>query len=86
MDNAKLNIKVCIGSACHLKGSYEVISSIQSILEEEQVPKEIVDVAAVFCMGECTKAVSVQVNEEPVESLSPAGVKEFFDTRIRPRM
>ena len=84
MDQAKVNIKVCSGSACHLKGSYEIISSLQSILEEEEVPKEVVDVSAVFCMGECTKAVSVQVNDDPVCSLSPGTVKEFFETKVRP--
>ena len=28
-----MNIKVCVGSSCHLKGSYDVIQALKDILK-----------------------------------------------------
>lgn len=76
-----ITIQVCIGSACHLKGSYNVINKLQeSILARGLVEK--VTVKAAFCLGECTKAVSVKVDSNAVEALDEAGVDAFLDKLI----
>mgnify|MGYP000146666492 CR=1 FL=1 len=74
-------IQVCIGSACHLKGSYSVINKLQSIIKEKQLDKQIV-IKAAFCLGECTKAVSVKVDDHPIQSLDEASVEGFIDTLL----
>lgn len=71
-------INVCIGSACHLKGSYEVIKNLQKCVEERGLQSEIT-INAAFCLGHCTKAVSVQVDDGEVFSLCPETVEEFFN-------
>jgi NADH:ubiquinone oxidoreductase subunit E len=78
-----VRISVCIGSACHLKGSYNVINSLQELIEDNNLG-ERVGVEAVFCLNHCTQAVSVKVNDGEVESVSPKTVKEFFDQRVKP--
>ncbi len=30
-------VQVCIGSACHLKGSYDVIKTMQRVIEEDDL-------------------------------------------------
>jgi len=30
-----LEIKICVGSSCHLKGSYNVINEFQHLIEEK---------------------------------------------------
>jgi NADH:ubiquinone oxidoreductase subunit E len=54
---------VCVGSACHLKGSYRVISKIQKLIDEQYLGNRI-SLKAAFCIGECTKAVTVKVEDE----------------------
>ncbi|HYE09536.1 MAG TPA: NAD(P)H-dependent oxidoreductase subunit E [Patescibacteria group bacterium] len=71
-------IQVCIGSACHLKGSYDVINKLQNIIREKKLENQIV-IKAAFCLGECTKAVSVKVNNNPIQSLNEEGVERFLD-------
>jgi NADH:ubiquinone oxidoreductase subunit E len=71
-------IQVCIGSACHLKGSYDVINKLQNIIREKKLENQIV-IKAAFCLGECTKAVSVKVNNNPIQSLNEEGVEGFLD-------
>lgn len=71
-------IQVCIGSACHLKGSYSVINKLQSIIKEKNIDSQIV-IKAAFCLGECTKAVSVKVNDNSIQSLNEDSVEGFIN-------
>lgn len=71
-------IQVCIGSACHLKGSYSVINKLQSVIAEKKLDSQIV-IKAAFCLGECTKAVSIRVNDHSIQSLDEEGVVGFID-------
>lgn len=59
-------IKVCVGSSCHLKGSYDVIESFKQILKKYDV-EDVVDLQASFCLGFCAQGVTVKVEglEEP---------------------
>lgn len=78
-------INVCIGSACHLKGSYKVIKRLQSIISEKGLTNKV-SVRAAFCLGECTKAVAVRVNDDDVVSVVPEKVDEFFEKYIERRI
>lgn len=71
-------IQVCIGSACHLKGSYSVINKLQSVIKEKKLDSQIV-IKAAFCLGECTKAVSVKVNDNSIQSLDEDRVESFIN-------
>ena len=71
-------IQVCIGSACHLKGSYNVINKLQEVVAEKKLEDQIV-IKAAFCLGECTKAVSVKVNDGPIQSLQVEDVEYFVE-------
>lgn len=80
-----ITISICIGSACHLKGAYNVIKGLQKIIEERGL-ENTVTIKGAFCLGECTKAVSVQVNDEKIVSVSEETVEEFFDANISRRL
>lgn len=71
-------IQVCIGSACHLKGSYNVINKLQDIIKERKLEDKIL-VKAAFCLGKCTKAVAVRVDNDEVQSLNEAEVEMFLE-------
>ena len=45
-----MNIKVCVGSSCHLKGSYDVILAMKDILKKYDV-EDLVELQASFCLG-----------------------------------
>jgi NADH:ubiquinone oxidoreductase subunit E len=74
-------IKICIGSACHLKGSYEVIEIFQSEIKKHQLGSEI-ELNAAFCLGECAKGVSVKIDDNSIISVSPKDAKEIFENYI----
>lgn len=70
-------IKVCIGSACHLKGSYDVIKTLKAYIEEKSLEEKI-ELKSSFCLGNCSNAVSVQVDEDIIQSVSPENAESFI--------
>ena len=78
-----VTISVCIGSACHLKGSYNVISELQQLIEQHGL-SQAVEIKGIFCLGHCSGAVSVKINDGEVESVTPKTVDTFFQNRILP--
>lgn len=74
-------ITVCIGSSCHLKGSYDVINGLQELINKNGL-KDEVEIKASFCLGECTKAVSVKVDDGPVVSVNRNTLESFFNEYI----
>lgn len=51
-------IKICVGSSCHLKGSYDVVEAMKSLVKKYAVEDKI-ELQASFCLGNCAKGVSV---------------------------
>lgn len=78
-------ISVCIGSACHLKGSYNVINALQQLIEEYHVADRV-EVAASFCLGQCSAAVSVRIDDGQVHSVSSATARDFFRQNVLPEI
>lgn len=81
-----ITVSVCVGSACHLKGSYDVINRIQVLIEEYKVLDKV-ELKGAFCLGHCTEGVSVIVNEEDkIYSVNRANVDSFFVEEILGRI
>lgn len=76
-----MKIKICIGSACHLKGSYEVVEILKRLVAESNIDGEI-ELMSSFCMGACGKGVSVQINDGKIFSILPETTKDFFEKEI----
>ena len=70
-----MKVTICIGSACHLKGSREIISKLQ----------KLVDLNGAFCSGNCDHGVCVTVEGE-LYSLKPEDTEEFFENEIKGRL
>ena len=96
-----MTIKVCVGSSCHLKGSYEVIEAFKEVLKKYDV-EDVIELQASFCLGHCAKGVTVgcegmepaergsQVEEIPdgfiLHSVNAGNVEELFAKEIYPKL
>ena len=79
-----MEIKVCVGSSCHLKGSTEIVKSLQSLIEKHRLSQEITLVGS-FCMGRCQEPdVTIMIDSAPYKT-SPAGIDDLFAATILPR-
>ncbi|MEG1927279.1 MAG: NAD(P)H-dependent oxidoreductase subunit E [Niameybacter sp.] len=75
-----MEVKVCVGSACYVKGSHEVIEALHEFIKMYHLEKQVV-LKAAFCLGHCTEAVSVEI-DGTVYGVPKEGVKDFFDQQI----
>lgn len=73
-----MEIKVCIGSACHLKGSNEVIQEFQKVIAERNLEDKIT-LKGSFCLNHCTEGVSTEIDEESIISMSDNKVRSLID-------
>ncbi|WP_346885966.1 (2Fe-2S) ferredoxin domain-containing protein [Clostridium sp. UBA4395] len=80
-----VNLSVCIGSACHVKGSYNVINAFQQSIEQYNLSDKV-GLKAVFCLGHCSDAVSVKIDDGEVFSVSGLTAKSFFKKEVLPRV
>jgi len=77
-------ITICIGSSCHLKGSREVISQLETLIKERHL-ENLVELNGSFCMGHCVNGVSVKIDGE-LFSLKPEKTTDFFNTEVLGRL
>ncbi|MBM7582809.1 NADH:ubiquinone oxidoreductase subunit E [Caldicoprobacter guelmensis] len=74
-------IYVCVGSACHLKGSYNIIDGLQKLINDNRLTDRVL-IKAAFCLGECTKGVCVRIDDGPVLSVNQENLTEFFNEHV----
>ena len=79
-----MKVTICIGSACHLKGSREIIKEMQELVAANGV-KDKVDLNGAFCSGNCVNGVCVTVDGE-LFSLSPETTEDFCNKEIMGRL
>lgn len=82
-----MNVYVCVGSSCHLKGSYDIINLMKEQIASHGL-EDKVNLAAAFCLGKCTEGdgVSIKVEDEIVGGVNPANFNEIFKTYILDRV
>ena len=72
-----VELTVCIGTSCHLRGSEKVIKSFQKLIESNRLEKKV-SLKGTFCMGKCSeKNVVVNINSEVFET-NPDEAESFF--------
>ena len=74
-------IEICIGSACHLKGSYQVIQEMKSLLQKHNMTLEV-ELKSSFCIGQCGNGVSIRLNGGVVHKVQADQVESFFNQYV----
>jgi NADH:ubiquinone oxidoreductase subunit E len=65
-----LDVYVCVGSSCHLRGSDRVVACLQALLAAQGL-EERVTLNGSFCLDNCSGGVSVKVGEELLGGIQP---------------
>lgn len=75
-----MNITICIGSSCHIKGSHAVVSRLRQLVAQKKLEEKI-ELSGAFCMNNCRQGVCVTVDGE-LHSVSPETVDSFFENTV----
>ncbi|MFA7115611.1 MAG: (2Fe-2S) ferredoxin domain-containing protein [Bacteroidales bacterium] len=84
-------VKVCVGSSCHLKGSYDVIENMKELLKKYEVEDDI-ELQASFCLGFCAQGVTmkIEMDDNPdtdgifIHELNKDNIEERFVNEVLP--
>lgn len=75
-------VQICIGSSCHLKGSYEIVEMMKQAIDKYQLDAEVT-LAGSFCAGKCNRdGVTIIVNDEVFTGVTVEGFDEFLKKHI----
>ena len=78
-------LRICIGTSCHLNGSNNVVVTFRHLLEEHKLHDKI-ELSAVFCAKDCSgEGVAVHFNDESYR-ITPAEARQFFINTVIPNL
>lgn len=70
-------ITICVGSACHVKGSHHVIDRLQELIAQYGLEDEI-ELKASFCMDRCRGNIGTVIDDRDITDLTKDNVDEIF--------
>ncbi|MCE5281758.1 MAG: (2Fe-2S) ferredoxin domain-containing protein [Deltaproteobacteria bacterium] len=76
-----LKVTICVGSSCNLRGSDDLATTIQRLIEKENLEGRV-DIVGAFCMDVCSKGISVRVGERQFSGIRPEEAEDFFYREI----
>lgn len=80
-----VEVTVCIGSSCHLKGSRDVIKILERMIALNHLEDKI-ELKGSFCMGECAhNGVCVCLDKDRF-NVTPLETETFFNQEIMKRV
>jgi len=80
-DRRKLEVAICVGTSCHVRGSHTLLRQLGAWLQAEGLAGDV-EVTATFCMERCGQAPNVMVDQ----TLISAATLEKITTAIRERV
>lgn len=76
-----MTVSICIGSACHLNGSYDVKNIFQELIKFYQLDDKVT-LEVAFCLGHCKDGVTIKINDEIITGLSKNNAEIIFRERV----
>lgn len=79
----KENLYLCMGSACHQLGVYEVLPKIQQLMAEYDLEDKI-ELKGSFCLETCSYGIVMKFKDYHFVNINPQNVEDKFFKEILP--
>ena len=78
-----LNVEICIGSACYVKGSSQVVNDLNSLIKENGWEDKIA-VKGSFCMKACQNHIGlgIRINGKQIEQVTAQNAREILEREL----
>ena len=77
-----MNVLICVGSSCHLKGAPELVELFQKAISENNLQNDVT-LAGSFCTGKCNRVgVTVSVDNSVYTGVTPENFDDFFTDKV----
>ena len=78
-----IELQVCIGTSCHLKGSYNVLQTFRQLIEQHSLHDKVT-LKTAFCTRQCEKSgVAVFLNGRAF-GIDAEDASAFFSANVLP--
>ncbi len=81
----KEELYVCMGSACHQLGVYDVLPRLQELLREYNLADKV-ELMGAFCLENCADGISMKHREQVFSRINPRNVEQRFADQILPSL
>jgi NADH:ubiquinone oxidoreductase subunit E len=81
----KENLYLCMGSACHQLGVYEVLPQIQQLLGQYEL-EDKVELKGSFCLEICSSGIVMKFRDKFFIGINPNNVRQKFILEILPEI
>ncbi|MFW6318660.1 MAG: (2Fe-2S) ferredoxin domain-containing protein [Bacillota bacterium] len=78
-------IYVCVGSGCHLKGSYDIIHLLRNAITTYDLDAKV-ELKASFCLGHCVSGVTIKVDDNLITGVNKNNFKTVLENSILPTL
>lgn len=82
MDGKEI-IYLCMGSACHQFGVYDVLPKLQQLLAEHTFDNQII-LKGAFCLGPCIDGITLKLGTQFITHVNAQNVEQKFYDEILP--
>ncbi len=77
-----MEIKICTGSSCHVKGSSIILDLLKAAIKEHGL-EDKVQLSGTVCIGQCkSDGVNLEIDGTPVTGVTEKGFAEFFNEKV----
>ena len=77
-----MNIQICVGSSCCLKGSEQLVGKFQDAVALYHLEDQVT-LSGSFCLGTCNReGVTVQVDDEIHVGITTETFRDFFEEHV----
>ncbi len=78
-----VNVEICIGSACYVKGSSQVVNDLNAIIKEKGWEDKIA-VKGSFCMKACQNHIGlgIRINGRQIEQVTAQNAREILEREL----
>lgn len=80
---AKENLFLCMGSACHQLGVYDVLPRLQALIVEHEL-EDAIELKGSFCLETCSHGIVMKFQDARFSNINPQNVEAKFKEEIIP--
>lgn len=80
---AKQTLFLCMGSACHQMGVYEVLPKLLQLIQDHDLD-DVVELKGSFCLESCSHGIVMKFQDHPFLDISSQNVEDVFVHKILP--
>jgi NADH:ubiquinone oxidoreductase subunit E len=80
-----IEIVVCVGSSCHVRGARGIIERYSELIAERGLSERVL-LKGCFCMDRCTEGVNIKIGDDFFRAASLAEAQQLFEKAVLGRL